>query len=118
VDKHGLDYSRIEHLLTTDGVTCRPERTYSVRGGGCISRHWPHRSHRTEGTLLTAQGRTDFGQFPGRPGHALPNALPGSISPRRERASEKFDRRKRLETIRLVRTDRQLLVTWPTSGIQ
>ena len=54
VDKHGLDCSKFEHFLTTDGVTCRPERTHSVRGGGCISRHWPHRSHRTEGIVLTA----------------------------------------------------------------
>src|SRR5919106_6925938 len=37
VNKHGLDCSRIEHLLTAGGETCRSERTYSVRGGGCIS---------------------------------------------------------------------------------
>jgi hypothetical protein len=54
VDKQGLDGSRIEHLLTTGGVTCRPERTYLVRYGGCISRHSPHRSHRNEGIMLTA----------------------------------------------------------------
>src|SRR5947207_2778160 len=47
--KHGLDCSKIEHLLPTGGVTCRPERTYSVRDGGCIGGHWPHRSHRYRG---------------------------------------------------------------------
>ena len=54
VDKQGLDGSRIEHLLITGGVTCRPERTYLVPHGGCISRHSPHRLHRNEGIMLTA----------------------------------------------------------------
>jgi hypothetical protein len=58
VDKHGLDCSRIEHLPITGGGDKPagenlhpPERRL----------HRPHRLHRTEGIMLTTQGRTVIG---------------------------------------------------------